>query len=163
MNRFLLTAALILAPFALAGDPPQPATVVEIAVGSPDHTTLVTALKAADYVRSLQNAGPFTVFAPTNAAFAKLPKGTVEGLVKPESKEALQNILKYHVAVSVYETRFMKEGMKLGVANGGNVVFHVKDGKTYVNDALIVGSARAGNGIVHIIDGVLLPPAPAAK
>lgn len=161
MSRFLLSAALLLAPLALAGDPPQPATVVDIAVASADHSTLVTALKAADYVRSLQNAGPFTVFAPTNAAFAKLPKGTVEGLVKPESKEALQNILKYHVAVSVYETRFMKEGMKLGVANGANVVFHVKDGKTYVNDALIVGSARAGNGIVHIIDGVLLPPAPA--
>lgn len=158
MSRFLTGAALLLASFALAGDPPQPATVVDIAVGSPDHTTLVTALKAADYVRSLQNAGPFTVFAPTNAAFDKLPKGTVEGLLKPESKEALQNILKYHVAVSVYETRFMKEGMKLGVANGGNIVFHVKDGKTYVNDALIVGSARAGNGIVHIVDGVLLPP-----
>lgn len=158
MTRFILSAALLLAPLAFAGDPPQPATVVEIAVGSKDHTTLVTALKAADYVRSLQNAGPFTVFAPTNAAFDKLPKGTVDNLLKPESKEALQNILKYHVAVSVYETRFMKEGMKLGVANGGNVVFHVKDGKTYVNDALIVGSARAGNGIVHIIDGVLLPP-----
>lgn len=159
MKRVLLSAALFLAPFALAGDPPQPATVVEIAVGSADHTTLVTALKTADYVRSLQNAGPFTVFAPTNAAFAKIPKATLDGLMKPESREALQNILKYHVAVSVYETRFMKEGMKLGVANGANVVFHVKDGKTYVNDALIVGSARAGNGIVHIIDGVLLPPA----
>ena len=159
MTRFILSAALLLAPLTLAGDPPQPDTVVDIAVGSPDHTTLVAALKAADYVRSLQNAGPFTVFAPTNAAFDKLPKGTLDNLVKPESKEALQNILKYHVAVSVYETRFMKEGMKLGVANGGNVVFHVKDGKTYVNDALIVGSARAGNGIVHIVDGVLLPPA----
>ena len=158
MTRLLLFAALLSAPLARAGDPPQPTTVVDIAVGSPDHTTLVTALKAADYVRSLQNAGPFTVFAPTNAAFGKLPKGTVENLVKPESKEALQNILKYHVAVSVYETRFMKDGMKLGVANGGNVVFHVKDGKTYVNDALIVGTVRAGNGIVHVIDGVLLPP-----
>ena len=120
MTRLLLSAALLLAPLSLAGDPPQPTTVVEIAVGSPDHTTLVAALKAADYVRSLQNAGPFTVFAPTNAAFDKLPKGTLDNLVKPESKEALQNILKYHVAVSVYETRFMKEGMKLGVANGGN-------------------------------------------
>lgn len=159
MTRFLLGAALLLTPFAFAGDPPQPATVVDIAVSSPDHTTLVTALKAADYVRSLQNAGPFTVFAPTNAAFDKLPKGTVEGLLKPESKESLQNILKFHVAVSVYETRTMKEGMKLSVANGGNVIFHVKDGKTYVNDALILGSARAGNGIVHIVDGVLLPPA----
>ena len=161
MNRVLLSAALLLAPLTLAEDAKQPDTVVDIAVKSADHSTLVTALKAADYVRSLQNAGPFTVFAPTNAAFAKLPKGTLEGLVKPESKEALQNILKYHVAVSVYETRFMKEGMKLGVANGANVIFHVKDGKTYVNDAQIVASVRAGNGIVHVIDGVLLPPAPA--
>lgn len=159
MKRLLLSAALVLSPLALAGDPPQPATVVDIAVGSPDHATLVTALKAADYVRSLQNAGPFTVFAPNNAAFAKLPKGTVENLLKPESKEALQNVLKYHVAVSVYETRAMKEGFKLGVANGGNVVFHVKDGKTFVNDAQILGSVRAGNGIVHVIDSVLLPPA----
>jgi uncharacterized surface protein with fasciclin (FAS1) repeats len=109
-------------------------------------------------VRSLQNAGPFTVFAPTNEAFAKLPKGTVEGLLKPESKEALQNVLKYHVAVSVYDVRMMKEGMKLGVANGQNVVFHVKDGQTFVNDARIVGSVRAGNGIVHVVEAVLLPP-----
>ncbi len=159
MFRTALVSSCLIASLAGAADPAPPATVVDIAVASNDHSTLVTALKAADYVRSLQNAGPFTVFAPTNAAFGKLPKGTLENLVKPESKEALQNILKYHVAVSVYEVRFMKEGMKLGVANGGNVVFHVKDGKTYVNDALIVGSARAGNGIVHVIDGVLLPPA----
>jgi uncharacterized surface protein with fasciclin (FAS1) repeats len=159
MKRMLLVVALAVSALALAGDPPQPETVVDVAVGSPDHATLVTALKAADYVRSLQNAGPFTVFAPNNAAFAKLPKGTVENLLKPESKEALQNILTYHVAVSVYDTRFMKEGLKLGVANGGNVVFHQKDGKTYVNDALILGSVRAGNGIVHVVDTVLLPPA----
>jgi uncharacterized surface protein with fasciclin (FAS1) repeats len=159
MRRSFLVAAFLLSSLGLAADPAQPTTVVDIAVGSSDHSTLVTALKAADYVRSLQNAGPFTVFAPTNAAFSKLPKGTLENLTKPESKEALQNILKYHVAVSVYDTRMMKEGMKLGVANGGNVVFHVKDGKTYVNDAQIVASVRAGNGIVHVVDGVLLPPA----
>lgn len=158
MRRTLVVSAFLFGSIVLAADPAPPATVVDIAVGSADHTTLVTALKAADYVRSLQNAGPFTVFAPTNAAFAKLPKGTLENLVKPESKEALQNILKYHVAVSVYETRAMKEGMKLGVANGANVVFHVKDGKTFVNDAQIVASVRAGNGIVHVVDGVLLPP-----
>ena len=158
MRRSFLVAAFLLSSIGLAADPAQPTTVVDVAVGSSDHSTLVTALKAADYVRSLQNAGPFTVFAPTNAAFAKLPKGTLDNLVKPESKEALQNILKYHVAVSVYDTRMMKEGMKLGVANGGNVVFHVKDGKTYVNDAQIVASVRAGNGIVHVVDGVLLPP-----
>ncbi|MFT3712044.1 MAG: fasciclin domain-containing protein [Archangium sp.] len=158
MRSTSLAIICLLSSFTLAADAP-PATVVDIAVSSPDHTTLVTALKAAEYVRSLQNAGPFTVFAPTNAAFDKLPKGTLDGLMKPESKEALQNILKFHVAVSVYEVRSMKEGMKLGVANGGNVVFHVKDGKTYVNDAQILGSARAGNGIVHIVDAVLLPPA----
>lgn len=158
MRRSFLVAAFLLSSIGLAADPAQPTTVVDVAVGSNDHSTLVTALKAADYVRSLQNAGPFTVFAPTNAAFSKLPKGTLDNLVKPESKEALQNILKYHVAVSVYDTRMMKEGMKLGVANGGNVVFHVKDGKTYVNDAQIVASVRAGNGIVHVVDGVLLPP-----
>jgi uncharacterized surface protein with fasciclin (FAS1) repeats len=158
MTRFCLLCPLLVSVLAFAADPPQPATVVDIAVGSKDHTTLVTALKAADYVRSLTNAGPFTVFAPTNDAFTKLPAGTVEGMLMPESQEALQNILKYHVAVSVYEVRMMKEGMKLGVANGGNVVFHIKDGKTYVNDARIVASVRAGNGIVHVVDGVLLPP-----
>jgi uncharacterized surface protein with fasciclin (FAS1) repeats len=158
MTRLCLLCPMLVSMLAFAGEPPQPATVVDIAVGSKDHTTLVTALKAADYVRSLTNAGPFTVFAPTNDAFAKLPAGTVEGLLKPESQEALQSILKYHVAVSVYDVRMMKEGMKLGVANGGNVVFHVKDGKTYVNDARIVASVRAGNGIVHVVDGVLLPP-----
>lgn len=134
-------------------------TIVDVAVGSKDHTTLVTALKAADYVRSLQNAGPFTVFAPTNDAFAKLPAGTVEGLLAPDKVEALQNILKYHVGVSVYELRGMREGMKLGQANGQSVVLHVRDGKVYVNDALVVASVRAGNGIVHVVDGVLLPPA----
>ena len=169
MTRYLMLACLAVSSTVLAAPPAaapaaapavaeMPKTVVDVAVGSKDHTTLVTALKAADYVRSLQNAGPFTVFAPTNDAFAKLPKGTVEGLLAPEKKEALQNILKYHVAVSVYEVKAMKEGMKLGEANGQNVVFHLKDGKAYVNDAQIVASVRSGNGIVHVVDAVLLPP-----
>ncbi len=157
MLRPSLLASLVVAAVSFAQDK-MPDTVVDIAVGSKDHTTLVTALKAAEYVQALLNAGPFTVFAPTNDAFAKLPKGTVEGLLKPEKKEALQNILKYHVAVSVYETRTWKEGWKLGMANGKNVILHIKDGKFYANDALIVGSVRAGNGIVHVVDGVLLPP-----
>ena len=76
--------------------------VVQVAIGSPDHTTLVAAVKAAELVDVLSNAGPFTVFAPTNAAFDKLPPGTVEGLVKPEQKETLQDILQYHVSVGVY-------------------------------------------------------------
>jgi uncharacterized surface protein with fasciclin (FAS1) repeats len=141
-------------------DPNAPKDIVDVAVGSKDHTTLVAALKAAEYVDSLENPGPFTVFAPTNAAFDKLPKGTVEGLVKPDKKTDLQNILKYHVAVSVYQTKDFKDGQVLGMANGKNVTLHVKDGKVMVNDATIVASVPASNGIVHVIDGVLLPPAP---
>jgi uncharacterized surface protein with fasciclin (FAS1) repeats len=136
-----------------------PKNVVNIAVGSKDHTTLVAALKAADYVDSLTNPGPFTVFAPTNAAFDKLPKGTVEGLVKPEKKADLAEILKYHVAVSIYQQKDLKDGMVLAMANGAKVTFKAKDGKVTVNGANIVASIPASNGIIHVIDGVLLPPA----
>lgn len=133
-------------------------TVVDVAVGSKDHTTLVTALQAADYVDSLDNAGPFTVFAPTNAAFAKLPPGTVEGLVKPEKHDDLRGILKYHVTVSMYGVAALKDGMVLSMADGGRATVHVKDGKVTINDATIVGTVQASNGIVHVVDTVLLPP-----
>ena len=162
MKRRLVTTlvglALVLAGGAVpAADTPQ--TVVDVAVGSPDHTTLVAALKAADYVVSLQNPGPFTVFAPTNAAFAALPAGTLDELVKPEKKGDLQNVLKYHVTVSTYEKGWLKDGQTMGMANGAKVTFHAKDGAVLINDAKIVGSVRAGNGIVHVVDKVLLPPA----
>lgn len=114
-------------------------------------------LKAADYVDALTNAGPFTVFAPTNAAFEKLPKGTVESLVKPEKQEDLRTILKNHVAVSVYQVKDFKDGQVLGVANGKSVTLHVKDGKVTVNDANIVASVPASNGIVHVVDTVIVP------
>lgn len=142
--------------------PPPPMdkdNIVSIAIGSKDHTTLVAALQAADYVRSVANPGPLTVFAPTDAAFGKLPAGTVEALVKPEKQADLRDILKYHVAPAVYEASALKDGMTLGMANGKKVTFHVQDGKVKVNDATIVASIRASNGIVHVIDGVLLPPA----
>lgn len=132
--------------------------VVHIAVNSPDHTTLVTALKAAEYVDVLSNAGPFTVFAPTNAAFDKLPAGTVESLLKPESKDALRNILEYHVYVGVLTEAMMQDGMKLNQVNLDNVMIGKKDGKITVNGANVLGSARGSNGIVYIIDAVLLPP-----
>ena len=133
--------------------------VVHVASESKDHTTLVAALKAADYVDSLANPGPFTVFAPTNAAFDKLPKGTVDELLKPEKKDELRNILKYHVAVSTYQQKDLKDGESLGVANGGKIAFKVKDGKVTVNGANIIASVSASNGIIHVIDAVLLPPA----
>jgi uncharacterized surface protein with fasciclin (FAS1) repeats len=133
--------------------------VVRIAVSSPDHTTLVAALKAAEYVDALSNAGPFTVFAPTNVAFDLLPAGTVEGLLKPESKDALRNILEYHVYVGVLTENIIQDGMKLNQVNLENVTLNKKDGKITVNGANVVGSARGSNGIVYIIDQVLLPPA----
>ncbi len=131
--------------------------VVKVAMGSPDHTTLVAAVKAADLVNVLSNAGPFTVFAPTNAAFAALPAGTVEGLLKPDKKEALSDILQYHVAVAVYKTDMLQDGQVISMANGGNVTIGVKDGKYTVNGANIIASVPASNGIVHVIDAVLLP------
>lgn len=134
--------------------------VVKIAVGSPDHTTLVAALKQAELVTALSNAGPFTVFAPTNAAFDQLPKGTLEGLMKEDKKADLQNILQYHVAVAVYKTENMQDGQIIGQANGDNITLSVKDGKVKVNGTTnIVASIPASNGIIHVIDAVLLPPA----
>ena len=134
--------------------------VVKVAMGSKDHSTLVAALKAADLVTSLSNAGPFTVFAPTNAAFDKLPAGTVDGLLKPAAKDDLQNILQYHVAVATMKAESFTDGQVLGMVNGDNVTFSVKDGKVMLNgSATIVASVPAYNGIIHVIDGVLLPPA----
>jgi len=132
--------------------------VVKVAVGSPAHTTLVTAVKAADLVDVLSNAGPFTVFAPTNDAFNKLPKGTVEDLLKPANKDKLADILQYHVAVGGYTEDMLTDGKTLNMANGGNVKVTVKDGKITLNgSATIAGTVKASNGLVHVIDGVILP------
>ncbi len=133
--------------------------VVKVAVSSKDHTTLVAAIQAASLVDALSNAGPFTVFAPTNAAFDQLPAGTVENLLKPEQLTNLQNVLQYHVWVGVINQEMMKDGQVLNMVNGDNVTLHVKDGKVQVGEANIVGSVRASNGIVYVIDKVLLPPA----
>jgi len=142
---------------AVVDDTSEP-DVVRVAVGSPDHTTLVAALKAAEYVDALSNAGPFTVFAPTDAAFAKLPAGTVENLVKPENKATLQNILEYHVYVGAIREDYVQDGMKLNQVNLDNVTLNKKDGKITVNGANVLGVVKASNGIVYVIDAVLLPP-----
>ncbi len=183
MNRFVVSLACVLvsvigckkkeaaptptptAPAEVAAPPPastpplDPNNIVSIALGSKDHTTLVAALKAADYVTAIANPGPLTVFAPTDAAFAKLPPGTVENLTKPEQQAALKEILKYHATTSVYQLADLKDGMTLGMSNGAKSTIKVVDGQTTINDAKIVASVRASNGIVHVIDGVLLPPA----
>jgi uncharacterized surface protein with fasciclin (FAS1) repeats len=134
--------------------------VVQIASGSKDHSTLVAAVKAADLVNALSNAGPFTVFAPTNAAFDALPAGTVEGLLKPEKLDALRDILQYHVSVGVFKSDSFTDGQTIGQVNGGNITITKKDGKVYVNgNSVIVASIPASNGIIHVVDKVLLPPA----
>ncbi len=133
--------------------------VVKIAAGSADHTTLVKALQTAEYVDALSNAGPFTVFAPTNAAFDKLPAGTLTDLLKPEKKDDLRNILEYHVYIGVLRPEMLTDAQSFGQANGNNISITVKDGKTMVNGANIITSIPASNGIIHVIDAVLLPPA----
>ncbi len=144
---------------AVADDESQP-DVVKVAVGSKDHTTLVAALKQAELVTSLSNAGPFTVFAPTNAAFDKVPKETLDALMTDEKKPDLQNILQYHVTTSSLRTEYFTDGQTLGMVNGDNITVSVKDGKITLNGtATIVATVPASNGIVHVIDGVLLPPA----
>jgi uncharacterized surface protein with fasciclin (FAS1) repeats len=142
---------------AVVDEVSQP-NVVQIAVGSKDHSTLVTAVKAAELVDVLSNTGPFTVFAPVNAAFEKLPKGTVEGLLAPEKKDALTDILQYHVYVGVIKAESMMDGQTLGQVNGGNVKVTMENGKPLINGkAHIVASIPASNGIIHVIDEVLLP------
>ncbi|AUC82633.1 fasciclin domain-containing protein [Lacinutrix sp. Bg11-31] len=133
-------------------------TVLSIAIGSKDHTTLVAAVQAAQLENALVNAGPLMVFAPTNEAFEALPEGTVENLLKPENKNALANILKYHVTPGNYSKDFLKKFKKLGQANNDYVKVEVVDGEPMIGGAKILASIKAGNGIVHVIDKVLLPP-----
>ncbi|KAA3625714.1 MAG: fasciclin domain-containing protein [Flavobacterium sp.] len=132
--------------------------VLQIAMGSPDHTTLVAAVQAADLENALVNAGPLMVFAPTNAAFDALPEGTVDDLLKPENKDALANILKHHVTAGNYSKDFLKKFKKLGQANDQNATVEIKGEDVYVGGAKIVASIPAGNGIVHVVDAVILPP-----
>lgn len=132
--------------------------VVQVASGSADHTTLVAAVKAAQLVDVLSNTGPFTVFAPTNAAFEKLPAGTVEGLLQPDKMEALQDILQYHVSVGVYQADALQDGQVVGQVNGSNIKISRKDDKIIVNGtANVVASIQTSNGVIHVIDAVLLP------
>lgn len=131
--------------------------ILQIAIGSPDHTTLVAAVQAAELENALVNAGPLMVFAPTNAAFEALPAGTVEELLKPENKEKLAYILKNHVTPGNYSKDFLKKFKKLGQASNENITVEVDGEDVIVGGAKILGSVPAGNGIVHVVDKVILP------
>lgn len=135
----------------------DPNSIAGIAAGSKDHTTLVAALKAVDYVLPLNNPGPFTVFAPVNAAFDKLPAGTVETLLKPESASQLRTILLHHVIVTAYEPAQLTDGLVLTMLAGGPVTVKKSGDELTIDGARVIGSVRAGNGMLYIVDGVLLP------
>jgi uncharacterized surface protein with fasciclin (FAS1) repeats len=150
--------------FTIANGPAKAAAskdIVATAISAGQFNTLVAAVKAAGLVGALQGKGPFTVFAPTDAAFAKLPAGTVEGLLK--DPKALANILLYHVVSGEVKAAAVKDGMSAKTLQGSPVTFKVVDGKPMINDANIVATdVMASNGVIHVIDSVILPPAPAA-
>lgn len=137
-------------------DESQP-NVLDIAIGSKDHTTLVAAVQAAELENALVNAGPLMVFAPVNAAFDALPEGTVSNLLKPENKDQLALILKHHVTPGNYSKDFLKKFKKLGQASNLNVPVTVEGDDVFVRGAKILASVKAGNGIVHVVDKVILP------
>ena len=133
--------------------------IVQIAVGSPDHTTLVAAVQAAGLVDVLANNGPLTVCAPTNEAFAQLPEGTVENLLKPENKTSLIKLIHYHASPGTYKGELLKDGMMLYQAQGDKVqVERHEDGSVTIGGAKILATVEATNGVVHVVDKVLLPP-----
>ncbi len=167
MKKIVFVFAIVVSSLPMFS---QTKDVVDIAISSKDHTTLVAAVKAADLVATLKGKGPFTVFAPTNAAFGNLPKGTLESLLKPESKSALAGILTYHVVAGNLDAAAVVAAIKKG--NGKAVVTTVNgakltaslDGKNVIlTDAkggkatVVAADLNGTNGVVHVIDAVLLP------
>lgn len=132
--------------------------IVENAAGSADHTTLVSAVKAADLAATLSGPGPFTVFAPTNEAFNKIPKSTLDGLMMPEKKADLAKILTYHVVSGSLRASDLKDGQKLKTVQGGDLVVSMKDGKVMINGANVsIADVISSNGVTHVIDAVVMP------
>ena len=146
---------------AFIEDENSEANALRTAINSPDHTTLVAAVQAAGVENSLVNVGPLSVFAPTNAAFDKLPAGTVDDLLKPENKEKLAYILKNHVAPSNYPIETLRKNVEKGrtlyMASGESVEVTQQGEDIYVGGTKIVGSVKVSNGWVHIVEDVILP------
>src|SRR5215510_1223834 len=155
----------------VGGAPMYPSkNIIQNAVNSKDHTTLVAAVKAAGLVDTLQSPGPFTVFAPTNEAFAKLPAGTVDTLLKPENKKTLTNVLTYHVVPGRLSAKDLMEKIRAGngkamlkTVEGEDLTFAEKDGRLWIWDAkgssaqVTIRNVMQSNGVIHVIDTVLLP------
>jgi uncharacterized surface protein with fasciclin (FAS1) repeats len=151
-----LIAATLMSAAPVRAD--APGTIVDVAAASPQFKTLVAAVKAAGLVDTLSGAGPYTVFAPTDAAFAKLPPGTVDSLLKPENKAKLKAILLYHVVSASVLSTDLKSGNVM-TADGQPVKVDVSDGSVKINDATVTkADIPASNGVIHVIDTVLIPP-----
>ena len=174
MSAFVMNASMAQKMDATVevGGAPMYATknIIENAVNSADHTTLVAAVKAAGLVSTLQGAGPFTVFAPTNAAFGKLPKGTVESLVKPENKATLTKILTYHVVAGKWDAKDIAKMIKDGggkavlkTVSGGTLVATMSGNKIMLTDekggmsTITIKNVYQSNGVIHVVDTVLMP------
>jgi uncharacterized surface protein with fasciclin (FAS1) repeats len=135
-------------------------TIVDFASKGSHFSKLVAALKAADLVDTLAGDGPFTVFAPTNAAFAKLPKGTLENLLKPENKEQLKKLLTYHVVSGSVTSKMLKNGQKVATLEGSSISIKLKNGRVMVDKAVVTtANVKTDNGTIHVIDRVLMPAA----
>jgi uncharacterized surface protein with fasciclin (FAS1) repeats len=130
--------------------------ILQIAIGSEDHTTLVAGVQAAELENILVNPGPLTVFAPTNTGFDKLPEGTLDELLKPENKNKNAKIITSHAAPGTFDIPLLKDGSKIYMATGQYIDIEVKDGDTYVNGSKILATVDASNGVVHIVDDVFL-------
>ena len=148
----------------------QPTTIVDVAAGNENFTTLVAAVKAAGLVETLSSEGPFTVFAPTNEAFAKLPAGTVDNLLKPENVEKLKGLLTYHVVAGKFDAATVTDAITKGngkytvtTVQGGKIDLSIKDGKVILTDAngksavVVMADVAASNGVIHAIDSVVMP------
>ena len=149
---------LVLVAFVSFSANAQSIDIVGLAVGNENLKTLVAAVKAAGLVETLQGDGPFTVFAPTDAAFAALPAGTLEMLLKPENKDKLVAILTYHVVACKVKLTDLKEGMEAATVQGQNIKVSLKGGAKINGANVVAADVMASNGIVHVIDKVILPP-----
>lgn len=139
-------------------DPLSQPNILQVAIGSKDHSTLVAGVQAASLEDVLSNAGPLTVFAPNNDAFAKLPAGTLDNLLKPENKSTLARIIKFHASPGSYTMESLRDGQQLYQATGHYIKVQKNGDQVLINGAKILGTVKASNGIVHVIDAVMLPP-----
>ncbi len=158
IKNYLLGALLILSVSGTQAADSKPQDIVDVAVGAGSFKTLVAAVKAAGLVETLKGDGPFTVFAPTDEAFGKLPKGTLESLLKPENKKKLQDILTYHVVAAKVPSSKVSAG-KVAMVNKKHAKISIKKGKVMIDKANVVKTdVMASNGVIHVIDQVILPP-----